>query len=48
MTNSQDNSLTKLTKKIETLNSPLERKKYKFINKLLGGITLLRVTSGVT
>ena len=29
MTNSQDNSLTKLTKKIETLNSPLERKKYK-------------------
>ena len=31
-----------------TCNSIVEFSKYKFINKLLGGVTLLRVTSGVT
>ena len=31
-----------------TCNSTIEFSKYKFNNKLLGDVTLLRVTSGVT
>ena len=31
-----------------TCNSNMEFSKYKFINKLLNGVTLLRITSGVT
>ena len=31
-----------------TCNSTVEFSKYKFNNKLLGGITLLRITPGVT
>ena len=31
-----------------TCNSTMEFSKYKFINKLLSGITLLRVISGIT
>ena len=31
-----------------TCDSSMEFSKYKFINKLLNGVTLLRITSGVT
>ena len=31
-----------------TYNSTVRFSKYKFINKLLGGVTLLRVTLGLT
>ena len=35
-------------KTYKTCNPMVEFLKYKFINKLLGGVTLLRVTSSVT
>ena len=39
---------TCMLKTYRTCNSTVEFSKYKFYNKLLGGVTLLRITPGVT